>query len=120
MMLKNKVATVFAGNRAIASEVCKELAKKGAEVFISGRNHQAIEALAAEFEADGGKAHAYEVDATDEQQIDRFYHTIAEARGSLDIVFNGTAKVAAFLVSDAGTALNSHIVDVDFGHTNVT
>ncbi len=30
-----------------------------------------------------------------------------------------TAKVAAFLVSDAGAALNSLIVDVDFGQTNV-
>lgn len=30
-----------------------------------------------------------------------------------------TAKVAAFLVSDAGAALNSHIIDVDFGHQSV-
>lgn len=30
-----------------------------------------------------------------------------------------TAKVAAFLVSDAGAALNSHIVDVDFGTASV-
>ncbi|MFY8035492.1 MAG: SDR family NAD(P)-dependent oxidoreductase, partial [Flexibacteraceae bacterium] len=30
-----------------------------------------------------------------------------------------TAKVAAFLVSDAGSALNSHIIDVDFGHQSV-
>ena len=119
MMLKNKVAAVFAANGAIASEVYKELTKKGTEVFSSGRNHQTIEALATKIEAEGGKAHAYEVDATDEQQIDRFYHTIAEAQGSLDIVFNGTAKVAAFLVSDAGAALNNHMADVDFGHTNV-
>lgn len=89
MILKNKVAAVFAANGAIASEVCKELAKEGAEVFISGRNLQAIQVLATEIEAEGGKAHAYEVDAIDEQQIDKFCETIVEARGSLDIVFNG-------------------------------
>lgn len=65
MILKNKVAAVFAANGAIASEVCKELAKEGAEVFISGRNLQAIQVLATEIEAEGGKAHAYEVDAID-------------------------------------------------------
>jgi NAD(P)-dependent dehydrogenase (short-subunit alcohol dehydrogenase family) len=30
-----------------------------------------------------------------------------------------TANVAAFLVSDAGAALNSHIIDVDFGYKSV-
>jgi len=44
------------------------------------------------------------------------------ANGSLlkkPLTTNDTGKVAAFLVSDAGAALNSHIVDVDFGTANV-
>ncbi len=32
---------------------------------------------------------------------------------------NDVAKVATFLVSDAGAALNSHVIDVDFGYKSV-
>lgn len=44
------------------------------------------------------------------------------ASGSLlkkPLTTKDTGKVAAFLVSDAGAALHSHIVDVDFGTANV-
>ena len=87
--LKNKVAAVFAANGAIASAVARSMAHKNAEVYLSGRNFEAVKALEADINAHGGKAHAFQVDATLETDIDSFIGHIMGEKGRLDVVFNG-------------------------------
>jgi NAD(P)-dependent dehydrogenase (short-subunit alcohol dehydrogenase family) len=87
--LEKKVAVVFAANGAIASEVALSLAEAGAEVFLSGRSINAVSELAEKINTTGGNAHAHQVDATCEKEIEDFIQHIILQRGRLDIVFNG-------------------------------
>ncbi|TXD90166.1 SDR family oxidoreductase [Subsaximicrobium wynnwilliamsii] len=89
MKLQNKVAAIFAANGAIAREVAIEMAKEGAIVYVSGRNLSEVESLSAEIIANGDFAKPFQVDATNENEIENFIKQIVEEEGKLDIVFNG-------------------------------
>ena len=89
MKLQNKVAAVFAANGAIAREVAIEMAKEGALVYISGRNLNEVKSLSEKIRANGGFAKPFQVDATNENEIEHFLQQITEKEGRLDIVFNG-------------------------------
>jgi NAD(P)-dependent dehydrogenase (short-subunit alcohol dehydrogenase family) len=79
MLLKDKVAVVYGAGGAIGGAVARAFASEGARVFVTGRRLAAVEAVGAE---------AAEVDALDEQAIDRHLQTVIEAAGRVDISFN--------------------------------
>ncbi|SEJ82348.1 NAD(P)-dependent dehydrogenase, short-chain alcohol dehydrogenase family [Cyclobacterium xiamenense] len=89
MKLQNKVAAIFAANGAIAREVAIEMAKEGASVYLSGRDLDKVKSLSDEINTGGASAKAYQVDATNESEIENFIQQIIEEEGKLDIVFNG-------------------------------
>lgn len=89
MTLKSKVAAIFAANGAIAREVAIEMAKEGALVYISGRNINEVKLLSKEIIANGYFAKPFQVDATNEKEIELFFKQIIEAEKRIDIVFNG-------------------------------
>ncbi|WP_457419153.1 SDR family NAD(P)-dependent oxidoreductase [Roseateles sp. P5_E7] len=88
MMLKDKVAVVYGAAGAIGGAVARAFAQDGARVFVTGRRQAAVDALAGEIEAAGGRAHAAQVDALDEQAVDRHLQVVVEQAGRLDISFN--------------------------------
>lgn len=88
-LLEDKIAVIFAANGEIASQVARAMAERGAYVYLSGRNQEAIKQLTQEIIKAGGKAKAYPTDATDEQQVDRFLTHVVEEQGRLDAIFNG-------------------------------
>ena len=79
MLLKDKVAVVYGAGGAIGGAVARAFAGEGARVFATGRRLAAVEAVGAE---------AAEVDALDEQAIDRHLQSVIEAAGRVDISFN--------------------------------
>lgn len=89
MLLEGKNVLVFAATGAIGGEVARQFAKEGATVWLSGRNAAVLEKLAAAIQAEGGKAYAGVVDATDEQAVDAYVDRVAEQAGRIDGVFNG-------------------------------
>src|SRR5580700_7769568 len=88
MMLKNKVAVIYGGGGAIGGAVARAFACEGAKVFLSGRKRAPLEALAKEIQLAGGSAEAAEVDALDEQAIDKHLRSVIEKAGRVDISFN--------------------------------
>lgn len=89
MKLRNKIAAIFAATGDVARAVAKTMADHGAEVFLSSRNIDAVNALADEIKAAGGNAHAHQVNALNEAEISGYLRAIFEATGKIDIVFNG-------------------------------
>jgi NAD(P)-dependent dehydrogenase (short-subunit alcohol dehydrogenase family) len=79
MMLKDKVAVVYGAGGAIGGAVARAFASEGARVFATGRRLAAVEAFGAD---------AAEVDALDEQAIDRHLDSVIEEAGRVDISFN--------------------------------
>jgi NAD(P)-dependent dehydrogenase (short-subunit alcohol dehydrogenase family) len=88
MMLKDKVAVVYGAGGAIGGAVARAFASEGAKVFLTGRLQAPVEAVAKDIVVAGGSAEAAEVDALDEQAVDRHLRSVIDQAGRIDISFN--------------------------------
>jgi NAD(P)-dependent dehydrogenase (short-subunit alcohol dehydrogenase family) len=88
MMLKDKVAVIYGAGGAIGGAVARAFASEGAEVFLTGRLQAPVEAVAKDIVSAGGSARAAEVDALDEQAVDRHLQSVIDQAGRVDISFN--------------------------------
>jgi NAD(P)-dependent dehydrogenase (short-subunit alcohol dehydrogenase family) len=88
MMLKDKVAVIYGAGGAIGSTVARAFATEGATLFLTGRHLAPVEVVAKEVASAGGSAEAAEVDALDEQAIDRHLQSVIDKAGRVDISFN--------------------------------
>jgi NAD(P)-dependent dehydrogenase (short-subunit alcohol dehydrogenase family) len=85
MMLKNKVAVIYGAGGAIGGAVARAFAAEGATVFLTGHTRAAVDAVAKDI---GKAAEAAEVDALDEQAIDKHLQSMIDGVGRVDISFN--------------------------------
>lgn len=88
MLLKDKVAVIFGAGGAIGSEVSRAFAREGAKLFLSGRTIGPVRAVATSIAEAGGDAQATQVDALDEDAVDRFIGRAVHESGRIDVVFN--------------------------------
>ena len=88
MMLENKVAVIYGAGGGIGSAVARAFAREGAKVFLTGLHGAAVDAVAKDIVAAGGSAEGAEVDALDEQAIDKHLQSVIDNAGRVDISFN--------------------------------
>src|SRR4030095_14932331 len=91
MLLNNKVAVIYGAGGAIGGAVARAFAREGARVFLAGQRRASVEAVARDLDAAHGHPHPAEgdeVDARDEQAIDRHLQTVSDKAGRVDISFN--------------------------------
>jgi NAD(P)-dependent dehydrogenase (short-subunit alcohol dehydrogenase family) len=106
MMLKDKVAVIYGAGGAIGSAVARAFAPEGANLFLTGRHLAPVEAVAEEIVSASGSAEAAEVDALDEQAVDKHLQTVIDKAGRVDISFNAVG------IPDA-TILGVPLVELD-------
>jgi NAD(P)-dependent dehydrogenase (short-subunit alcohol dehydrogenase family) len=87
-MLKDKVAVVYGAGGAIGGAVARAFAADGARVFLTGRSLARVEVVAKDIVSAGGSAEAAEVDALDEQAVDKHLQSVIDKAGRVDISFN--------------------------------
>ncbi len=88
MILQDKVVVIYGAGGAIGGTVARAFAREGAKVFLTGRLLAPVEAVAKDIVSSGGSAVAAEVDALDEQALDRHLQSVMEQACSVDISFN--------------------------------
>jgi NAD(P)-dependent dehydrogenase (short-subunit alcohol dehydrogenase family) len=88
MLLNDKVAVIYGAGGAIGGAVARAFAPEGATLFLTGRQLAPVEAVAKDVVAAGGSAQAAEVDALDEQAVDRHLQSVTERAGRVEISFN--------------------------------
>jgi NAD(P)-dependent dehydrogenase (short-subunit alcohol dehydrogenase family) len=88
MILKDKVAVIYGGAGAIGGAVARAFAREGATLFLTGRRVSSVQAVAKDIVLAGGSAEAAEVDALDEQAIDKHLQSVIDKSGRVDISFN--------------------------------
>src|SRR5439155_14383357 len=102
MMLKNNVAVIYGAGGGIGSAVARAFAREGAKLFLAGRHLAPVEAVAKEVVSAGGSAEAAEVDALNEQALDKHLESAIDKAGRVDISFNAigipTPKIRVPLV----------------------
>jgi NAD(P)-dependent dehydrogenase (short-subunit alcohol dehydrogenase family) len=84
MMLKNKVAVIYGAAGAIGGAVANAFAAEGAKLFLTGRRLESVEVVAKDIDS----AEAAEVDALDEQAVDRHLQSVMNKAGRVDISLN--------------------------------
>jgi NAD(P)-dependent dehydrogenase (short-subunit alcohol dehydrogenase family) len=87
-LLNGKNAILYGGGGRIGAGVAKVFAREGATVFLVGRTHEPLEALAEEISGEGGKAHFAVLDALDERAVEDHARSVVEQAGSIDVSFN--------------------------------
>lgn len=93
--LSGKVALVTGGNSGLGLAIAKKFAAEGADVIITGRRVEALEAAVAEI---GDKAIGIRSDVADLDDIDGLYAQITARFGHLDVVVAnaGTLSLVPF------------------------
>src|SRR5262249_59272929 len=81
MLLNSKVAVIYGAGGGIGSAVAHAFAPEGAKLFLSGRRLAPVEVVAKDIVAAGGSAEAAEVDALDEQAVDRHLQSATDKAG---------------------------------------
>jgi len=90
--LAGRVAVVTGAGRNIGRAIALALADAGAAVVANGRsNRAAVDAVAGEIEANGGKALAVIADVTDQAAVERMAAATVERFGRIDILVNNAA-----------------------------
>jgi NAD(P)-dependent dehydrogenase (short-subunit alcohol dehydrogenase family) len=104
MLLQNKNAVIYGAGGAIGGAVARAFAREGARVFLTGRVLAPVENITREILSTGGLAEAAEVDALDEQAIDRQLQSVVNRAGRIDISFNAVGlspkKIVGFPLVD--------------------
>src|ERR1700678_792819 len=88
MSLSGRVAFVTGASQGIGSVCAQKLASAGAGVAVAARNQEKLAELVNEIAAAGGKAAAYVLDVTDEEQVKSAIKAAIAEFGKVDILVN--------------------------------
>ena len=88
MLLESKIAMIYGGGGSIGGAVARSFASEGAKVFLAGRTLATLDRVAEEISAAGGAAETTQVDALDEEAVDKHADAVAEKAGGIDVSFN--------------------------------
>lgn len=107
-----KVYAITGGNSGIGLATAHELVQQGARVAILGRNEQT---LAAAQRTLGGSTLAVRGDVTRQEDLARFFATIAQAVDKLDGLFVNAGQAAFASIDSVTTAQITDLFAVNFG-----
>jgi NAD(P)-dependent dehydrogenase (short-subunit alcohol dehydrogenase family) len=84
MKLKNKVAVITGGNSGIGLATAKAFVAEGAQVFITGRRQNELDAAVKQI---GGNVIGVQGDVSNLADLDRLYATVKQKAGRIDVLF---------------------------------
>jgi 3-oxoacyl-[acyl-carrier protein] reductase len=88
MLLEGKNAVVYGGGGKVGGAVARAFASGGARVFLAGRTLATLQEVAEDIASAGGVAETAQVDALDEQVVEKHIGEVMERAGSVDVSFN--------------------------------
>ncbi|WP_422746416.1 SDR family oxidoreductase [Mycobacterium sp. WMMD1722] len=109
------LVSVTGAGSGIGRETALAFAAEGAEVIVSDIDEAAARETAATVTTGGGTAHAYRLDVSDAEAVERFADEVCAAHGVPDIVVNnaGIGQAGSFL--DTPPELWDRVLDVNLG-----
>ncbi|MFT4520519.1 MAG: 3(or 17)beta-hydroxysteroid dehydrogenase [Halioglobus sp.] len=99
--LKNKVALVTGAGAGLGEATAKRFAQEGATIVVTDINGESAQRVAADINADGGRAEAKTQDVTDEQLWKTLMQDIVATHGALHVLVNNAGIVIPDNVEEA-------------------
>ena len=114
MTLSGRIALVTGASQGIGRACALKLAQSGASVALAARGQEKLQALAAEISGAGGKAAAFSLDVSDEEQIKSTFKAVIAQFGKIDILVNNAGITRDQLVmrmkrADWDAVLNTNL-----------
>lgn len=88
----NKSVLVTGASSGIGEEICRELARRGATVFLVARRLDRLEQIVEEIRQAGGTATALECDVTDDASMKALLTQLKDQCGQLHLLVNNAGK----------------------------
>ena len=85
---KNKMVLVTGASSGIGKAMAIDLAAAGAELILTARSHELLEALANQINKNGGQAHVFVADLAQAGSAETLHAQITEANLHVDILVN--------------------------------
>jgi NAD(P)-dependent dehydrogenase (short-subunit alcohol dehydrogenase family) len=98
--LSGRVALVTGASSGLGAQFAKTLAKAGAAVVLASRRVDKLKDLCAEIEAEGGDAHAVQLDVTNTASIKAAVAHAETEMGSIDILVNNSGVSTTQRIQD--------------------
>jgi NADP-dependent 3-hydroxy acid dehydrogenase YdfG len=111
--LEGRKAVVTGASSGIGEATALALAGEGAAVSLGARRKDRLDELAERINADGGPAHAFEVDVGDEAAARSFIEDAAKQMGGLDILINNAGLMLLGPIEGAETDEWRRMVNVN-------
>lgn len=93
--LEGKVALVTGGALGIGATTCEYLAREGARIAVTDVLDTEGAALAEQIRAEGGDAHYWHLDVSEEAQVRRVFTEAADALGPINVLVNNAGIAGA-------------------------
>jgi len=112
--LRNKSVLITGASRGIGAAVARTLAAHGAWVALAARDRSALEEVASELEADGGRALVVPCDVSDYASVRTAVEQAVEAFGGLDVLVNNAGLIDPIArITDSDPDAWSRVIDVN-------
>lgn len=95
MLLKNKVAVIFAAGGAVGGMISRVFAQEGATIFLSGNKLDSVKKIAQEIRSAETKVSVEQIDALDEAEVSAYLQRVVQQTGRIDVVFNAIGPASA-------------------------
>lgn len=122
---KDKICIVTGGNSGIGYALCEELLKRGAVVYMAGRNPKKVVDAAEKLSEHDDRIHTVIMDVTVQEQVQKGIEDVVNREGRLDILFNnagvgGTIPFSTATLDDWKNIIDTNLWSVIYGvHTAV-
>jgi 3-oxoacyl-[acyl-carrier protein] reductase len=113
--LSGTVAVVTGAARGIGRAIARRLTARGAAVVLVSRSRDRLLALAAELEAEGGRAMAQPADVADETSVRDLFRAVADRFGVVHYLANCAGQALDLPIAEMGvdafrTVVESHLL----------
>ncbi|HOT94506.1 MAG TPA: SDR family oxidoreductase [Methanoregulaceae archaeon] len=117
---QEKTCIVTGGNSGIGYALCEELLRRGANVYMAGRDPSKVAAAARALGDHGERLRTLIVDVTKQDQVQRAIEGAAGEAGRLDLLFNnagigGTIQYEKATLEDWKTIIDTNVWSVIYG-----
>ncbi len=113
-----RIAWITGAGSGIGRAAALALARTGHVVVLSGRQTDALQAVARQVAAQGGTAHSFVLDVTDSEAVAATVAEVERDVGPIDVLVNSAGiNVTARSWGDVGVAAWRQIVDVNLAGT---